>query len=216
MTLKSVLAFVGVMASLTAATTVHAAHPHVAQVATPLTPIELLDALEEGHYRVFGQAPGTARLAMAWGQVAFENAQGAAVFNHNLGNVVARNSTQAVFRNKGDNNYYRAFDSVVDGAIAYWSVVSRCWPAFRMFDVGAAAAASAGLKACGYYEADVDVYSRALGSLYRYARANVIPERERDERRRTELTEACDSELVRLIELAATTRATFTDVVADR
>ena len=82
-------------------------HPHVATVLTPMTRTELLGALREGHVKAFGRLPSRERMAMAWGQVAFENGQGRWTYNHNLGNVGTTASNQPAYYNRGDGHWYR-------------------------------------------------------------------------------------------------------------
>jgi hypothetical protein len=141
---------------------------------TPMTRVQLLDALREGHFWVFGEEVNDRRLAMAWSQVATENAQGAVVFNHNLGNVGLSTPTQSSYLNEGDRHVYGAFVTAEEGAEAYWAIVQRCPAALEAFDVGDAASAAAALKECRYFEADVTRYARRLSYLYEYAAAHVL------------------------------------------
>lgn len=179
----------------------HADQPkpeHVPTTRTPLTQVELLHALREGHRMVFGTYPSKNRLAMAWGQVAFENGGGKYSFNHNLGNVGASAADQPTYFNRGDHHWYRAFIDFDDGAAAYWSVIKRCWPALRAFDTGNPQVAVVALKNCNYFEASVAEYSPGFTSLFYTALSKIIPEVDRDEERRTQ-------------ELLAAIRASITD-----
>jgi hypothetical protein len=173
-----------------------------------MTQVELLQALRDGHVKVFGEEPSQNRLSMAWAQVAFENGQGKWSWNHNLGNVNAVNS-QAYFVNPADRHHYRAFDSFVDGAEAYWNTVRHCTAAVKMFDAGAPSAAAGSLKRCGYFEADLEPYARAMASLFSLARHDVFKKEIDERRQQQELFEATHCELVQLIEAAATRRACF-------
>ncbi len=151
-------------------------------VQTPMTQVELLSALRDGHVEVFGQLPGHNRLAMGWAQVALENGHGNLTFNHNLGNVVATRRDQPTYRNKGDGGVYRAFDTFTDGAAAYWGTLKHCAVALHQFDAGFPVDATKSLKRCKYFEADVDQYSRAVSSLYYYAQRHLFVEEIHEQR----------------------------------
>lgn len=153
---------------------------HVATVRTPMTRTELMGALREGHLRVFGKLPSKNRLAMAWGQVAFENGHGKLVYNHNLGNVGATAPDQPTYFNKGDSHWYRNHETFVDGAAGYWEVIKHCQPALQRFDQGNPREAAVWLKRCNYFEADLDVYTRGFSSLFYLAHDKVFLEEERE------------------------------------
>ena len=162
---------------------------HRPTVRTPMTRTELIGALREGHLQVFGRLPSNNRLAMAWGQVAFENGHGKFVYNNNLGNVGATASDQPTYFNKGDGHWYRHHDTAVSGAAAYWEVIKRCQPALQRFDQGNPSEAARWLKRCNYFEADLDVYTRGFTTLFYLAKDKVIPEEE-NERQQKELLAA--------------------------
>lgn len=154
------------------------------KVSTPMTPMELLATLRQAHIDQFGSPPSRSRLAMAWAQVALENAHGAVMWNHNVGNVGP---------GRGDTWYqhspkarYRSFENFIDGAKVYWRVVAWCSAAFRMFDAGQPATATENLKRCGYFEADLEPYVKGMTSLYYHAIQTVIPQEERERRERQE------------------------------
>ena len=148
-------------------------------VQTPMTRVELMSALREGHVKVFGQLPSKNRLAMAWGQVALENGQGKLSYNHNLGNVGPGRPEQGTYFNSRDRHIYRAFDTFADGAAAYWEVIKRCKAALARFDQGNPTEAALYLQRCGYFEADLENYTKGFSSLYYYARTRVMQEEER-------------------------------------
>jgi hypothetical protein len=156
---------------------------HRPAVLTPLSRSELLVALWNGHLEHAGFEPSKNRLAMAWAQVAGENLHGKIVYNHNLGNVGPYRPDQPYFV-IGRTHRYRHFEEFIDGAKAYWGTVRRCTSAMRMFDAGNPAKAAEYLRKCGYYEADLDVYSRTMTSLYWLALRKVIPEEERERQAR--------------------------------
>lgn len=176
-------------------------------VNTPMTRVELLQALRDGHVKAFGTEPGKNRLAMAWAQVAFENGQGRWSWNHNIGNVV-KQGTQAYFFSSVDHQRYRAFESFEDGAAAYWGTVRHCTPAVRMFDAGYPVAAAAALKGCGYFEADLMPYARAMASLFSMARS-VFKEEDDERRRQQDLYEATHDEYAQLVEYSAARAACY-------
>lgn len=160
-------------------------------VITPLSRTELLAVLRQGHREHAGVEPSRNRLAMAWAQVAGENLHGRIVYNHNLGNVGPYRPDQPYFV-IGRTHRYRHFETFVDGARAYWGTVRSCTSAIAMFDAGLPDKAAEFLRRCGYYEADLDLYSRTMTSLYWYAQRTVFAEeeRERQERERRALEAA--------------------------
>lgn len=159
---------------------------HVPTVRTQLTRMELLHALREGHLKVFGTYPSDKRLAMAWGQVAFENGGGKWSFNHNLGNVGASGPDQPVYFNRGDKHWYRSFIDFEDGAAAYWEVIKRCQPALASFGWGNPQEAAIRLKRCNYYEAPLEDYAPGFSRCYYEAIHKWIPEDQREQRERDE------------------------------
>jgi hypothetical protein len=181
-------------------------HPHKPTVQTPMTQVELLSALREGHLKAFGKLPSKNRLAMAWGQVAFENGHGKLTFNHNLGNVGTTASDQPTYYNRGDGHWYRHHETFVDGAAAYWEVIKRCSAALARFDQGNPSEAARYLKRCGYFEADLATYTRGFVSLYYFARSRVFAEEEREKQHQQEIQDAVTCELVQLIEASQAAR----------
>lgn len=147
---------------------------------TPLSATELMSVLRVAHVEQHGSDPSRARLAMAWAQVALENAHGRSVYNHNIGNVAPTQGQDYYFH--VPKVKYRSYDTFLDGAKAYWRVVAWCKSAVRMFDAGMPDKAAENLKGCGYYEADVSLYVKGLSSLYHHALKTVIPEEEREQR----------------------------------
>lgn len=151
-------------------------------VNTPLTRSELLTTLRDAHREAYGSEPSRNRLAMAWAQVAGENLHGKLIYNRNLGNVGPYRPDQPYYVVPADHHRYRHFNSFIEGAKAYWATVRHCTAAIRMFDDGNAPKAAEYLRNCGYYEAELDVYSRTMKSLYWFAMSTVIPEEERERR----------------------------------
>lgn len=166
------------------------------RVSTPLTPTELLATLRQAHIVQYGSPPNQARLAMAWAQVALENAHGAMMWNHNVGNVgPGRNDT---WYRHSPSTRYRSFESFIDGAKTYWRVVTWCKAAIKMFDVGNPVQAAEYLHQCGYYEDDYGAfYARTMSSLYGFALSTVIPEEARERREKEQrIREEHDFELM--------------------
>lgn len=131
---------------------------------TPITELELVDRLEAGHRAALGTAPRRTRLLIAWAVVAYENARGAKVYGHNLGNVgPLRGDARFLLR---DGGYYQLFASFDDGAAAFWTRLQAWCPgALQHFDAGDPEGAAAGLRRCGYHRTGAG-YERSVRSLY--------------------------------------------------
>lgn len=147
---------------------------------TPLTEVGLLTVLRDSFYAKHGKLPSANMLASAWAQVALENAHGNVIWNHNIGNI-GPGPTHEWYKHSSLTRY-RSYPSFIDGGIAYWHTVSRCKSAFAMFNVGSIQDAGENLKRCGYFEADLEQYVRAMKSLYEYALHKVIPNEEQKRR----------------------------------
>lgn len=150
------------------------------KVSTPLSPTRLLNVLRQAHVELRGEQPSRSRLAMAWAQVALENAQGKVMWNYNVGNVTP--GKNGMWYRHSPKARYRSFDNFVDGAKVYWRVVMWCKAAFKMFDAGQPIIAATNLKKCGYFEADLEPYTKGLSSLYHHAIKTIIPNEEREQR----------------------------------
>lgn len=159
------------------------------KVLTPMTPTELLSTLRQAHIDEYGTTPSTPRLAMAWAQVALENAQGSIVWNHNLGNVGPSRPTHEWYQHSPLTRY-RAFDNFIDGGRVYWRVVTWCRVAMANFDAGRPQQATENLKRCGYFEADLEPYIAGMSRLYHYALTKVIPDEARERREKEQLEQA--------------------------
>lgn len=144
------------------------------KVLTPLSQIEIVNALRNSYIELTGKKPSSKRLAMAWAQVAFENGHGKSIYNNNLGNIGPGRTE--VFYHHSSITCYRSFDSNIEGGKAYWNVVSRCSGANRSFDTGHPRDVAIYLKGCGYYTADTDLYANSLLYLYNVAMTKVLIE----------------------------------------
>ena len=143
------------------------------RVKTPLTPMELLVALNEGHYQKFGKYPSDKRLAVGWAQVALENGRGKYTYNYNFGKIKAsKHRIHYVQKHR-----FRAHATAIEGTEDYWNVVNKmCKRSLRAFDAGAPETAANMLSSCGYFGADKKRYGRAMRKLYRRAIRKLIPQ----------------------------------------
>jgi hypothetical protein len=152
---------------------------------TPLTELEMANALLEGHRAAFGTTPSADRLGVGWAQCALEHGRGKALYSFNFGNVTA---TKKWIDDGGD--YYvmrvpppdppvlkfRAFASPSGGAADYWRILGgRYVSALRLFDAGKALDACYELSRLRYFTANADAYSRAVASLFDYWRKALAP-----------------------------------------
>lgn len=156
----------------------------VEMVNTPITRTELVTVLRDGHVEAFGKAPTDSRLAMGWAQVAFENGQGKYSYDHNLGNIGPSSPDQPWYHSRIDGGFYRAFETFTAAAKRYWQVVGRCPGVLQRFDAGLAGEAARLLKGCGYFGADLDLYTTAMGSLFWTAWHTVIPQEKKTHEQR--------------------------------
>jgi hypothetical protein len=158
-------------------------HPHREQMTvTPIGPVQLASVLRDSHVAAFGTTPSRQRLAAAWAQIALENGHGKFIYNHNVGNVLAYKNSQDYYI--VNTRKFRAYNTFEDGAKVYWFVIQHCQNTLRQFDAGSMTNAVEQLKRCGYFEADVDTYTRTMTSLYHHAMTKVLPDEERTRQRR--------------------------------
>ncbi len=150
----------------------------IQRVLTPITELELADALYVSHEQVFGNFPSPPRLLMALSQCALELERGKSIWCFNIGNITAGSSWS--------RDYYvlhvpppdppvlkfRAHPNALDGAADYWTFLngSRYAAALFMFDraddTDGAFAAAMKLGELHYYLANANVYSRGVQKLY--------------------------------------------------
>ncbi len=141
-------------------------------VHTPLTPIELGEALRTGHYEKFGTYPNDKRLAVGWAQVALESGQGHYAYNYNFGNIKSNRSYLHYIK----RHRFRAYRNAIEGTKDYWNVINRmCKESLAAFDAGAPEYAANVLSRCGYFDCDKAQYSQEMRKLYHYALIHVIP-----------------------------------------
>lgn len=134
------------------------------QTPTPLSEVQLMEALRDGHVEFFGKEPSKQRLALAWAQVGLENGQGSKIYNFNLGNIGGSKKEPYFFL----HGYpFKANDSIRDGSVLYWKTIKKmCSSALPYFDVGDTKGAAYQLYRCGYYRADKNDYARGMNQLY--------------------------------------------------
>jgi hypothetical protein len=150
---------------------------------TPVSRTGLVTALREGHVVVFGVEPSRNRLAMGWGQVAFENGYGKKVYNHNFGNVgpVAGQERLPWYLNPTDGGRYLHHDTFVEGAAAYWTYLKqRCSVALKLFDQGRAWDAALQMGRCGYFGLDAKKYASIMSATFHVGLTQAIPEEENE------------------------------------
>lgn len=161
-------------AELPTTTQEHVVALKCARTLTPIDAVELARVLRASHQHVFDRPVTDNGLAMAWAQVAFENAGGRVSYNHNLGNVCSGTGTSGEPYFRLGRYRFRSFDSFDDAADAYWRVIKKCSPALRSFNAGLPHDAAARLKRCRYYEADEELYSKNLSMLFYQAKHSVL------------------------------------------
>jgi hypothetical protein len=145
----------------------------VPRVSTPLTELELCDAIYVGHYTVFNTPPSSERLLVALAQMALELERGKAVWNFNIGNVTAGSSWPGDFYvlhvppPDPPILHFRAHANALEGAIDYWTLMNKLWSSVLPFmDRGDPAGAAEQLGRLKYFLANVEVYAGGMVSLY--------------------------------------------------
>lgn len=143
----------------------------VLRATTPLSRLEMGQALIAGHRKYFGSVPSLPRLAVAWSQCALEHAAGAKLYNFNLGNVTCGPAWEGdfyVMRVPPPDPpvlRFRAFESAELGAQDYWRMLAGHYrPALRLFDEGRAHDAAFLLGQLGYYTARKEIYANAVAN----------------------------------------------------
>lgn len=168
----------------------------VARETTPLSELELAEALIEGHRAVFGEPPTWMRLAVAWAHVALENGRGREIECNNFGNVIATDSWPGAYyvrdlhertrKNRlaalGDDwkpvpMKFRAYATPAEGARAYWKVLDEHYAsALGLFGAGAPYLAARRLAELGYATAYAEPYAHAMVDLHGEFVARILPQ----------------------------------------
>lgn len=134
---------------------------------TPMTTEDLWSVLTEAHYNIKNDRPSERLLTGAWAHIMLENDHGKKIWNNNLGNIGNfPTDPPAEYYSHFGKAKYRSFNSIVEGAEAYWNMLYRCPMAVKYFKAGLAEAASLSLKRCNYYRSDNEAYSQVLKTLY--------------------------------------------------
>ena len=134
------------------------------QTLTPMSEVQVMEALREGHVAFFGTEPSKQRLNTAWAQVALENGQGSRIYNYNFGMIGGSKKEPYFFIN---GHPLKANDSARDGTILYWKTIKKmCSSVLPYFDVGDPKGAAYQLYRCRYYSADRNDYARGMNQLY--------------------------------------------------
>lgn len=135
-------------------------------VNTPISREDLAYVMLKGHVTELGEVPSLSRLAMGWAQVALENGNGKYSYNHNLGNIGPSNPDQLWYVSRLDGNYYKSFETFEDAAATYWFQIHHCTGVLQQFDYGNAVTAASQLRGCGYFGADLQMYTKGMNDLY--------------------------------------------------
>lgn len=152
----------------------------VPRVRTPLSEIDLVLALREGHKIAFGTDPNQQRLGVAWAQVALEHARGAALDRFCVGNVTAFSWPGDYYVLRVDERVsrnpdkwqtlelkFRAYPTAAEGAAGYWRLLAgRYLKALAFFDSGKPGDAAYTLSNLGYYTALPGPYASTMVNLY--------------------------------------------------
>lgn len=167
----------------------------VPRAPTPLDEVAIAKVLRQAHELELGSPPSDARLGVAWAHIALENARGEGIENHNFGNLtiwekepgahfvrilrerrpVKRGST--VTRWRWVEMRFRAFETPVKGARAYWAHIDGKFAgALERYDYGDAHGAGLKLARLGYASAFSMRYANSLDNLYDEYRTRIAPQ----------------------------------------
>lgn len=167
----------------------------VPRTPTPLDEVAIANVLRQAHELELGSPPTDARLGVAWAHIALENARGEGIENHNFGNLtiwekepgahfvrilrerrpVKRGST--VTRWRWVEMRFRAFETPVEGARAYWAHIDEKFAgALERYDFGDAHGAGLKLARLGYASAFSMRYANSLDNLYDEYRTRIAPQ----------------------------------------
>lgn len=142
---------------------------------TPISKQQLVQVLIDSHIVVFNTEPSKSRLAAAWAQIALENGQGKYVWNYNLGNIGPGYKKQHSYYMHTRSVPYRSFSGFLAGGIAYWKVLRKCSLALHFFDSTDPKSATHALKRCGYFQANIEPYTKGLIQLFWKSYNHVLP-----------------------------------------
>lgn len=150
---------------------------------TQLSELDLANVLKSGYKITFGTEPTLSMLASGWAQVILESGRPVKLPNNNVGNIKATKqwiesgnpffmkSTEE-FTSSGKHFIekdakWRAYESPEEGAAGYWKLLKdRYGATLGYFDVGDPVSAGVSLGKSGYFTANIEKYSTAVGKLY--------------------------------------------------
>lgn len=145
--------------------------------------IGLANALAEGYRLVYGSLPSREVLGAAWAQATLERSTSLGLPNYNIGNIKASGdwvkagkpffvmNTKEVGKDGKEytehGTKWRAYGSPAEGAAGYWQLLGgRYKDAVKWMAAGDPVSASVVLGEKGYYTANVEKYSTAVGKQY--------------------------------------------------
>jgi len=65
-----------------------------------------------------------------------------------------------------DGGFYEAFNTFDDAAARYWHIVAHCQGVLQRFDYGGTVEAARMLRHCGYFGADLKMYTDGMNDLF--------------------------------------------------
>jgi hypothetical protein len=127
--------------------------------------------LARSHWEVFGEAPTSNRLGVAWAQVMLETGRGTKLWGYNFGNIICSPHWMGEFQvlrdEVGGPANYRAYPTADAGAAGYWKLLRRRYgAALAFFDRGQPEAAARELHRLGYFTAAPEPVAKTFGALY--------------------------------------------------
>ena len=153
-----------------------AAPREVEAKATPVSRLQIRDALSTAYRGVVGRAPNAPTLDVLEAHVAHETARGSKMFNFNFGGIkgTGPSGTTARYRTRevtpeGEKRIvdsFRAYAGVVEGAVDYMRLLkSHYSTALEKAEGGDVDGFAASLKKGCYYTASLDDYAASLRAL---------------------------------------------------
>lgn len=147
---------------------------------TPLSDLEVAQALRAAYVSLFGEDPTHEILGVGWAQIALENAHGRAIHNYNFGNITGQGEGGDFYLLTTPEQVspgtwqemtmrYAAHPTPEAGALAYWRLITgpRYRPAFdEFFTTGNAEHAALKLHDLGYFTANAGPISLSFAKLY--------------------------------------------------
>lgn len=151
--------------------------PQVPKQKTPLSRMQLVEALRDGYFAAFGQTPSSKTLGVAFAQNALENASGQAIWCNNFGNITAAKA----WKDAGKDYYtlhvaerpdpqghpdlwkqmdldFRVYATPAEGAKGYWQLLASSYykVVLDFFAAGDPSGAAYKLSALHYFTAHVE------------------------------------------------------------